>query len=322
MITKCNNDYTAAAQWLKEGQLVAIPTETVYGLAANALDTNAVLKIYRTKERPLFNPLILHTNNLEKAKQLTNREGIEFLEKAMHFWPGPLTVLVPKSAMVHDLITAGSPLVAVRIPDHPLTLQLLDSLSFPLAAPSANRFGTISPTTAEHVLSQFSGVIPMVLDGGPCQVGVESTIIKQDNNGVVILRKGAVTASMLESHFDGRVTYPPTTDAADKPEAPGMLKSHYAPETPLFFGNLLQLLSSHQDKKAGVLGMQLPTLPDAVAHAVDISPTGDLKEAARNLFAALRELDNCGVDVILADNFPDYDLGMAINDRLQRASMR
>jgi L-threonylcarbamoyladenylate synthase len=323
VITECNNDIAAATRLLTAGQVVAIPTETVYGLAANAYDTDAVLRVFSTKQRPLFNPLIVHTDSLEKAFELTTDAGKEHLEKAMHFWPGPLTVLVPKSEKVHDLVTAGSPLVAIRIPDHPMCLQLLSGLPFPLAAPSANRFGAISPTTADHVLAQLGGTIPMVLDGGPCQVGLESTIIKPSEDAVQVLRKGAITASMLEQHFNKPVNFQQhNSNEATNPEAPGMLKSHYAPDTPLFFGDLKQLLLAHRDTPLGVLGMQLQDLPPAVVHAIDISPTGDLKEAARNLFSALRALDQSDAQVILADSFPDYDLGMAINDRLQRAAMR
>lgn len=314
---KLSANISLAAEFLQKGELVAIPTETVYGLAANGLNDDAVLRVFKAKERPLFNPLILHTHSVEEALRLFKapNETISILSRT--FWPGPLTIVAPKADIVPDLVTAGSPMVAVRIPRHPLTLDLLRAITFPLAAPSANLFGSISPTTPIHVKEQLGERISMVLDGGPCEVGLESTIVMVEGCELTLLRKGGITPEEIK-----RVSgiEPVTRILSENPEAPGMLKSHYAPSKPLFLGELDELLMSHPLHEAGLLLFGPgDSYPDA-ADTRQLSSTGNLHEAARNLFRYLRELDKGPAKVILAQKVPESGIGMAINDRLWRAS--
>ena len=312
------NDITYAAELLKSGKTVAIPTETVYGLAANGFDEDAVINIFEIKQRPRFNPLILHIGNWEMLETISNQVPEVLLSLAKAFWPGPLTILVPKTEAVHDIITAGSPLVAVRMPNHPITLSLLQQLPFPLAAPSANTFGTISPTNAQHVENQLGGALDYILDGGECAIGVESTIVKVNEFGrVVILRPGGISAGDMEKV----IGYQPESADADHPtEAPGMLKSHYAPKIPLVIGNLNQLCEEHHNKAIGIVSLQHSISHPAIIHQEILTEDGDLHLAARNLFAALRRLETSGAEIILGELVPDNGIGIAINDRLTRAS--
>lgn len=311
-------DITYAAGLLKSGKTVAIPTETVYGLAANGFNEEAVIKIFEIKQRPRFNPLILHIGNWEMLETISNQVPEVLLNLAKTFWPGPLTILVPKTETVHDIITAGSPLVAVRMPNHSLTLSLLQQLPFPLAAPSANTFGTISPTNAQHVENQLGSALDYVLDGGECAIGVESTIIKMNDLGrVVILRPGGISADDMAKV----IGYQPELAGADHPtEAPGMLKSHYAPKIPLIIGNLNQLIEEHQHKSIGIISLQHTFTHSSIIHQEILAEDGDLHVAARNLFAALRRLETSGAEIILGELVPDTGIGIAINDRLTRAS--
>lgn len=311
-------DITYAAGLLKSGKTVAIPTETVYGLAANGFNEEAVIKIFEIKQRPRFNPLILHIGNWEMLETISNHVPEVLLNLAKTFWPGPLTILVPKTETVHDIITAGSPLVAVRMPNHSLTLSLLQQLPFPLAAPSANTFGTISPTNAQHVENQLGSALDYVLDGGECAIGVESTIIKMNDLGqVVILRPGGISADDMAKV----IGYQPEPVGADHPtEAPGMLKSHYAPKIPLIIGNLNQLIEEHHNKSIGVISLHQTFMHSSIIHQEILTEDGDLHVAARNLFAALRKLETSGAEIILGELVPDTGIGIAINDRLTRAS--
>lgn len=311
-------DVHIAAELLKSGKNIAIPTETVYGLAGNAFDSDAVIGIYEIKKRPLFNPLIAHVGNWDMAERLSSGIPEVLRQLALKFWPGPLTILVPKSDLVHDIVTAGSPDVAIRMPNHPLTLQLLQLLDFPLAAPSANTFGGISPTTALHVEQQLGAAIPYILDGGACSVGVESTIIRANaENKVEILRPGGISAELLKSELG---YLPELLSHSTVPLAPGMLKSHYAPEIPLILGDILQLLNEHQGKKIGVLSYNKKIEHPSIIYSEQLTTHNDLHEAARNLFAAMRKLEGSGAEIILAENVPNHDIGIAINDRLSRAS--
>ncbi|HSK14412.1 MAG TPA: L-threonylcarbamoyladenylate synthase [Phnomibacter sp.] len=316
MTTIIGTDLGTAAGWLKQDELVAIPTETVYGLAGNALSETAVLKIFKAKGRPHFNPLIVHTHSWEAVSDLVKEIPEAAMVLASHFCPGPITFLLEKTDRIPDLVTAGHPKVAVRIPAHPLTQQLLANLNFPLAAPSANRFGYVSPTTAEHVLQGLNGVIPYILDGGACNVGVESTIVDLEGDQIIIRRRGGITASDILRTTG--LTALERIHASDHPVAPGQLKSHYATTTPLFTGNLAELSKGHKWKKIAVIGFgSIP--PGNFEHIFNLSPSGDTDEAARNLFAMMRQADNCGADVILAAKLPEKGLGAAVNDRLQRA---
>lgn len=310
-------DIQKAALLLRSEALVAIPTETVYGLAGNALSEKAVAEIFRVKNRPVFDPLIVHTDHFQKAKQFLKEVPDWANELAAHFMPGPLTLLLPKNGRISDLVTAGSDLVAIRVPNHPLTLQLLALLKFPLAAPSANPFGYISPTTAQHVADQLGEKIPYILDGGPCRVGVESTIVGFVEGKITVFRKGGVAIEELEKVV-GAVAV--QAHSSSNPLAPGMLKSHYAPRTPVVVGNLEELMKQHAAQLFGVISFSafFDELP--VGRQVVLSPSGDFAEAARNLFSGMRYLDGLGLDVILAELLPEKDLGRAINDRLRRAS--
>lgn len=315
MIARIGTDLASAAALLRAGELVAIPTETVYGLAANAFDPVAVLKVFQVKARPSFDPLIVHIGRQEAIHGLVRAlpPGAQALMDA--FWPGPLTIVLPKQPEVPDIVTSGLDTVGVRMPAHPLTRALLDLLEFPLAAPSANPFGYVSPTTAQHVADQLGEHIPYILEGGAAEVGVESTIIGWEHDRWVLYRAGGVALERLEEVVG-------TVDPGMKPVrpvAPGMLESHYAPRKRVYVGDVSSLLKEHEGRRVGVIAFRTtyPTYRNEV-----LSPTGDLAEAARHLFAVLRELDASDVEVILAEVFPDVGLGRAINDRLRRAAAR
>jgi L-threonylcarbamoyladenylate synthase len=313
-MSKIGIDIENAKQILQNGGLVAIPTETVYGLAANALNEDAVLKIFKAKNRPHFDPLIIHTNSIEKAKKWVI-EFPEWAEKlAGAFWPGPLTLLLPKQN-IPDLVSSGLEQVAVRVPDHPLTLELLASIDFPLAAPSANPFGYVSPTTPQHVADQLAEKVDYILDGGVCKVGIESTIIGMEEGKLCVFRLGGLALEQIEK-IVGPVQQ--KLNQSSDPKAPGMLKNHYAPTKPLIVGDVPKLLKMHRGQKIGVIS--LDTDYEGVLTRM-LSLKGDLDEAAHNLFAAIRGLDH-EVDVILAERFPDSFLGRAINDRLRRAAVK
>ena len=321
-MVEIGQDIGRAQAWLEKGSVVGIPTETVYGLAGNALNTDAVLTIFRVKNRPSFDPLIVHTNTLAKLSRFVTSLPPAARLLADAFWPGPLTLLLPKHAVIPDLVTAGLPTVAVRIPNHRLTLQLLASLDFPLAAPSANPFGYISPTTARHVADQLGSQIPYILDGGPAQVGLESTIVGFDGDETRIFRLGGLTQAQIEAVV-GPVTV--QTHSTDNPAAPGMLSSHYAPRKPLILldpGQSPPVASPVSPNRVGTLVFREPLggIPDEQQRI--LSPTGDLNEAATNLFAHLRWLDRLDLDLIYAETLPNTGLGAAINDRLRRASVQ
>jgi L-threonylcarbamoyladenylate synthase len=317
MDTQIGTDVAYAAELLSKGEVVAIPTETVYGLAANALDPDAVLRIYEAKHRPRFNPLILHVPSIE-AFELYAKEIPEACRRlAEAFSPGPLTFLLPKRPEVPDIVTAGSDLVALRIPKHPVALELLSMLPFPLAAPSANPSGYVSPVTAAHVMQGLSGRIPYILDGGPCTVGLESTIVSFQEGSIILHRFGAITQEDILRVTGIAPTQAQTSHQA--PDAPGQLKSHYAPDRPLFMGDIPSLFREHAGKRVALISFhQSYSNLDTVVSYV-LSPGGDLHEAARNLFQALRSADQADVDIILAEEFPAEGLGWAINDRLSRA---
>lgn len=318
MHTEIGTDIAKAKFFLEKGELVAIPTETVYGLAGNGLDEQAILKIYRVKDRPQFNPLILHVANVGQANKLV-KEIPAFCRALMDaFSPGPITFLLPKSDLVPDLVTAGSDLVAIRIPDHTLTRQLLSELNFPLAAPSANPSGYVSPVLPEHVLQGLEGKIPYILDGGPCRVGLESTIVGFEEAQVVIHRLGAVSAEDIQAVTGATVV---TALSHASPTAPGQLKSHYATSIPLYIGNIEELAILHKNKRLGILSFK-NKYEVAGANQIVLSPSADLEEAAAGLFKAMRELDNSDVEVILTEKFPEVGIGMAINDRLSRAAYK
>lgn len=298
---------------------MAIPTETVYGLAANALNPDAVLSIFEVKNRPTFDPLILHLGSPASVTEYVLDFPPQARQLAEAFWPGPLTLLLAKKPIIPDLVTSGLPTVAVRVPDHPLTLDLLKGLEFPLAAPSANPFGYISPTTADHVNAQLGQKIPYILDGGECQVGIESTIIGFPEGKPTIVRLGGLRLEDIENII-GEVEA--VLDSSSNPVAPGMLKSHYAPRKPLLLLSREELCQKRSTHGVGRLFFQYPGEGNYGPHDLILSPNGDFREAAHHLFAYLRKLDASPVDEIWAEQLPDQDLGRAINDRLRRASVR
>ncbi len=306
-------DIQEAARILRSGEAVAIPTETVYGLAANAFDEAAVLKIFTIKDRPSFDPLIVHIGRPEDIHRVALDLPPQAEALMAAFWPGPLTLLLPKHAEVPDLVTSGLDTVGVRMPAHPMTLELLRTLAFPLAAPSANPFGYVSPTTAQHVADQLGARVPYILDGGPCAVGVESTIIGWVDGRWQLYRPGGIATESIE-----RITGPLTLAVRkDMSAAPGMLDSHYAPRKPLYRGDVEALLKRFVGRSVGVISFQREYL----AHRCEVlSEQGDLAEAARHLFAVLREMDDSECSVIVAEEFPEEGLGRAINDRLRRAA--
>jgi L-threonylcarbamoyladenylate synthase len=277
-------DSAQAARHLQAGAVVAIPTETVYGLAANTFDETAVLRIFSVKQRPSFDPLIVHIGRPEDIHRVARELPPQAQALMDAFWPGPLTLLLPKHPDVPDIVTSGLDTVGVRMPSHPLTLGLLQALPFPLAAPSANPFGYVSPTTAQHVADQLGDQVPYILDGGSCTVGVESTIIGWQDGRWQLFRPGGISAEAIAA-ITGPLTVVPT---AAKPHAPGMLDSHYAPRKPLYRGDVEALLKRFAGRSVGVISFQREYL----AHRCEVlSESGDLAEAARHLFAVLRELD-------------------------------
>ncbi len=312
-------DIEIAAKLLKQEQVVAIPTETVYGLAGNALSARAVAQIYTVKNRPSFNPLIIHTSALDRLLPYVKNVPDAAHRLAEEFWPGPLTLLLEKTSHVPDMVTAGSERVAARVPRHPLAQQLLSGLDFPLAAPSANLSGYVSPTTAAHVAEQLEGKIPYILDGGPCAVGVESTIVGFENGRVVVYRWGGVTQEELQQCVGAAISVVFYAPAGSTP-APGMLASHYAPRQPVIIGELADLLNQYSAERVGLLTFR-DTYPQVTAqHQIVLSPTGDLAEAAQRVFAALRCLEKLPITHILAETVPNRGIGRAINDRLRRAA--
>lgn len=310
-------DIQLAARYLKADKLVAIPTETVYGLAGNALHEEAVSKIYTVKNRPVFNPLILHLGSREAAESYVRKIPELAQTLAKHFWPGPLTLILEKANHVPDIVTAGSSFVGLRVPNHPLTLELLKNLEFPLAAPSANPSGYISPTSPKHVQDQLGAQIAYILDGGPCQIGVESTIVKVVGEEFLILRKGGIPIEEIESLIGPVKLH---THNTENPDAPGMLKSHYAPSVPFVVGNLNQLVIEYQTKSIGIIAFRNPLAGIPEERQIVLSKTGNLEEAARNLYKGMRYLDTLNVEIILAELLPEFGLGRAINDRLMRAA--
>lgn len=316
-MAEIGKDIAKARVHLTKGHLVAIPTETVYGLAANAYNPDAVANIFVVKNRPSFDPLIVHISKLEDLEILALNIPEKAIILANTLWPGPLTLLLDKRNIISDLVTAGMDKVAIRLPSHPIANELLNSLDFPLVAPSANPFGYISPTTANHVDDQLGEKIPYILDGGECNVGIESTIVGFEDNETVIYRLGGVSKEKIEE-LVGLVKV--KKHSTSNPKAPGMLRSHYAPSKKIILGNLNDLLREWGGHKIGVLSFKETLLADAEIKQIVLAPDGKVETAAKLLFSSLRQLDQEDVEVILAEEVPNYGLGRAINDRLRRAA--
>jgi len=306
-----------AVELLRGGEAVALPTETVYGLAADALRQEAVLKIFQAKSRPQFDPLIVHLPDVEAIGRVAIIDKVVrplFERLLKQFWPGPLTFVFPRRAVISDLVTAGLNTVAVRLSAHPVFSEIIRTFGGPLAAPSANQFGRISPTTAAHVREELDGLIPLIVDAGPTTHGLESTIIALRNGRIEILRRGPVTQEQL-AEFGEIAVIEPTSH----PEAPGQLPSHYAPRTPLVLVDDAATFICPAGKRCGLLAWNRPE-QDEFAEVRRLSKRLDVAEAATNLFRYLRELDGQSLHLIVAEKVPDRGLGTAINDRLRRAS--
>ncbi|WP_213774226.1 L-threonylcarbamoyladenylate synthase [Bradyrhizobium sp. dw_78] len=309
----------AAARCLADGGLVGFPTETVYGLGADATNPEAVARLYRAKGRPSFNPLIAHVSDLAAARRIA-RFDAQALALAEAFWPGPLTLVLPKTGdcAVADLATAGLDTVAIRIPAHPVAREILRAFGPPVVAPSANLSGHVSPTTAAHVQSDLAGRIDLIVDGGPVAIGVESTIIGCFE-APILLRPGGLPREAIERVIGCRLVRPPEDKSGDSgaPLAPGMLASHYAPRTPV------RLNAGQVAAGEALLAFGPADIPGAGASraVLNLSPLGDLTEAAANLFGYLRALDLKGANAIAVMPVPHHGLGEAINDRLRRAAM-
>ena len=300
---------------LRAGEIVALPTETVYGLAADAFNPVAVAKIFEAKERPRFDPLIVHLPTREALNDVATADTQLVAQLIDRFWPGPLTIILPTRKRIPDIVTAGLETVALRMSANPFFAEIATRLARPLAAPSANRFGHISPTAASHVLDELDGRIPLIVDGGSAQHGLESTIVRIINDQIEILRRGPITAEMLQE-------FAPITErnSGNTIVAPGQLRSHYAPRTKLILVNRLDDFSAPFGKRIGALHFASPRKAGQFSITRRLSERADLREAAANLFGMLRELDTENLDFIVAELLPEQGLGAAINERLRRAA--
>lgn len=309
-----------AIEALNNEDIVAIPTETVYGLAGNAFSENAIKKIYALKNRPDNNPLIVHIKSVEYLNEVAIDIPPIAYKLASSFWPGPLTLILQKNKNVPDIVTSGKATVAVRIPNHHLTNNLLNNLDFPLAAPSANPFGSISPTNANHVFNYFKNEINFILDGGECSAGIESTIIGFADNQPILYRHGAVSIEDLEIVTNGVKIIEHTNQEI---VAPGMFAKHYAPRTNTFLTNQIsELIKIFPNKKIGLLLLKKTIENKSILHQEILSEKGNLSEAAKNLYAALHRLDNLNLEIIIAEKMPNIGIGISINDRLTRATKK
>ncbi len=312
-------DINKAISILQDGGLVAIPTETVYGLAADGTNAKSVARIFEVKNRPHFDPLILHLFDDKQVNEYCKDIPKGFHRLYEQFSPGPLTFILKKSDKVPDLVTSGQSTVAIRFPEHELTREVLGKSGMALAAPSANPFGYISPTTAAHVEEQLGQYVDYIIDGGACRIGLESTIVDLSSDIPRILRIGEISKKEIADVLGEEVLVKKEQEK-DSPIAPGMMVSHYAPAKPLMLGSVEELLEKFPRKRAAIISLKTiyPQVP--ARHQRLLSPKGDLKEAASNLFSVMRQLDKIEVDLIFAEIFPEEGLGNAINDRLKRAS--
>ncbi|MHB0754850.1 L-threonylcarbamoyladenylate synthase [Polaribacter sp. M15] len=315
-----SKDIQKAVVLLNNEELVAIPTETVYGLAGNIFSNKAIQRIFETKKRPFFNPLIVHISSIHRLNDIVAEVPQKAKLLAETFWPGSLTLVLKKHPKIPDLITAGKDTVAVRVPNHATTLALLDQLNFPLAAPSANPFNNISPTKPEHVERYFKNDIKMVLDGGACKNGIESTIIGFDKGEPIIYRLGALALEDIEAVV-GKVSIKNKKEQG--PDAPGMLQKHYSPlTTTLLTSDVVKTVEQYPNKKIGLLTLS-NSYQDKVVHTtIVLSTTNNLQEAASKLYDALHVLDHQNLDIIIVEKMPDTGLGKSMNDRLQRAAFQ
>ena len=307
-----------AARLLKAGEVVAIPTETVYGLAGNAFDPKALAKIFAAKERPTFDPLIVHIADIAQLTDIAKDIPDSAYRLAEAYWPGPMTIILPKKDCIPDLCTSALPSVAVRFPSHPIAQAIIKESGLPLAAPSANLFKHVSPTTAEHVAAQLADRIAGIVDGGPCSVGVESSIISLTGEKPTVLRPGAITPEMFAKVL-GDVAIKESTSKPGQPMlAPGQCDTHYRPQVPLYYGEVPAGYTLPEHTVRIAFGTQ----PGPIPATVNLSATGDMVEATSKLYAFMHDLDKPEHDLILVDLIPNVGVGMALNDRLKRASVK
>lgn len=310
-----------AAGVLREGGLVAFPTETVYGLGAHARDERAVARVFEAKGRPRFDPLIVHVPDAAHVSNLVTAFPERAQTLADAFWPGPLTLVLPKQANVPDLVTAGADTVAVRVPDHPVAQALLRAADVPVAAPSANPFGRISPTTAQHVAEQLGDRLDLILDGGPCRVGIESTVVQIEGDEAWLLRPGGTTLEQIEARIGPVRTGDTATSRGLR--SPGTSRQHYAPATPLVLVDVVARIAQalpDAPQPIGLLTFRPVSDTAPFARIEVLSERGDLAEATATFFAALRRLDAACLGSIVIPMFPETGLGRALNDRLRRAA--
>ncbi len=318
MKTQVSTDRNSAVELLRQGEAVALPTETVYGLAADALNPIAVAKIFEAKGRPRFDPLIIHLPDpgwLEKVADPLKQDRQLVSSLAEKFWPGPFTMVLPKRDIIPEIVTAGLETVAVRISAHPIFSEIVSAFGKPLSAPSANRFGRISPTTAKHVLDELNGHIPLIIDAGPTTHGIESTIVAVHDGKIDILRRGPITSEQLSKFGEVGIA-----TVLEKISVPGQLPSHYAPKTPLRIVDNLKSFTPMTNERCALLAWTPIKNDERFVAIRNLSRQQHLREAAANLFRYLRELDALDVDLIVAERVPGEGLGGAILDRLQRAS--
>jgi L-threonylcarbamoyladenylate synthase len=314
------SDLSIAVNALNQGELVAIPTETVYGLAGSAFNEQAIQKIFQLKNRPTCNPLILHTHCISEVSKFVKEIPPNAMKLAEAFWPGPLTLLLPKKSIIPHTVTSGSHLVAVRIPNHTVTLSLLKQLEFPLVAPSANPYTRISPTNSKMVYDYFGDALPCILEGDICSKGIESTIVGFHENTPIIYRQGAISIDAIE-FIAGKSKVQATKK--EKVTTPGMSPMHYAPKTKFcIVDSVLDFIYENRDLKIGALtlGNLEVNLPNTTN--INLSIAADLEEASTNLYKSMYDLDSMELDCIIIEQFPEIGIGKSLNDRILRASFR
>ncbi len=304
-----------ASEIIKNGGLVAFPTETVYGLGANGFNPIAVAKIFSVKNRPSFNPLILHIDSVSSLELLTTIHSEKVLKLVDKFWPGPITLVLPKTVLVPEIVTAGNSTVAIRIPNNEIATKLIKLSGVPIAAPSANSFGMLSPTTAVHVANQLQNKIDFILDGGKCSVGLESTIVEFTNDNFFLLRDGGISSEEIEEFLCEKLK---RKVLENNPNSPGQLKSHYAPIKAIFFIDEVDISNFNKEKTAIICFSDDKKYSEFTFRKI-LSTKADFTEAAANLFFFLHELESENVDFILAEKIPEIGLGKAIMDRLTKA---
>ncbi len=305
-----------AAEIIRAGGTVAFPTETVYGLGADGLNPISVAKIFEIKKRPTFNPLILHIDDKSKLELICETDNNKIQILIEKFWPGPLTLVLPKKKIVPEIVTADNPTVAVRMPNNQIALELIKRSGVPIAAPSANLFNRLSPTKAEHVYNQLGDNVDLILDGGSAEIGVESTIVEIENEEIILLRPGGITKEEIENLLKCKIQHKQkTTD----PNSPGQLPFHYSPRTPLKFLSE-SYLKDIKNKKIGGIFFSKQSVEFNFSRIEILSKENNFREAAANLFSALHILDEANLDLILVEPLPEEGLGLAMMDRLKKAA--